>query len=143
LLWPVALKGINAEDQAWIWEQKHQFAPLGFMFIQENDEIFLVRMPIFAEKQSLQTLFYNLIKALHDEEESLLQDLSPMNILERIFAHMACRCSLWKGDILTVWEMNHLLRKLEQTPHFSQCNHGRPTYHFWSLKDLNRWFERT
>jgi DNA mismatch repair protein MutL len=39
--------------------------------------------------------------------------------------------------------MNHLLRQIEKTDFSSQCNHGRPTFHKLTVKELAKIFERS
>lgn len=84
-------------------------------------------------------------KLINDVADKLLENEN-INLLETkinyIAATIACHGSIRSGRILQIYEMNDLLRKMEQTPKSDSCNHGRPTYIELKLKDIEKLFER-
>ena len=68
--------------------------------------------------------------------------LSLRERLDAVAGTMACHGSVRAGRILSVAEMNALLREMEVTPHSGQCNHGRPTWVKLAHGDIERLFGR-
>lgn len=62
--------------------------------------------------------------------------------LDHVAATFACHHSVRAGRVLSVSEMNALLREMEVTPHSGQCNHGRPTWVKLAHGDIERLFGR-
>lgn len=86
------------------------------------------------------------------DAEELLRDIANdskmyesilSNEFNKIYSNMACRSSIRAGREMSIYEMNVLLRLMEQNDFISQCNHGRPTYVILGFEDINKIFERT
>jgi len=83
-----------------------------------------------------------LVTDLADELAAFDQALSLKERLDHVASTMACHGSVRAGRVLSVAEMNALLREMEVTPHSGQCNHGRPTWVKLALNDVEKLFGR-
>jgi len=85
---------------------------------------------------------HGLVTDLADELASFDEALSLKERLDHVASTMACHGSVRAGRVLSVAEMNALLREMEVTPHSGQCNHGRPTWVKLAHGDIEKLFGR-
>ena len=118
---------------------RDQLARFGLEIDQYGDEQVIVRgVPAILHKANLEALVPELLNDLDptDQAQGLLQRR------DEILAGMACHGAVRAHRILSLSEMNALLRQMEQTEFASQCNHGRPTWRAFPLAQLDKLFAR-
>lgn len=122
-----------------IEELQSQLSQLGLEIDQYGDEQVIVRgVPAILQKADFEHLVPTLLNDLdpNDEAQGLLQKR------DQILAGMACHGAVRAHRMLSLSEMNALLRQMEQTEFASQCNHGRPTWRAFPLHQLDKLFAR-
>ena len=83
-----------------------------------------------------------LLSDLAAEIAELGGPLSLRDKLDHVAATIACHGSVRAGRVLSVAEMNALLREMEVTPRSGQCNHGRPTWVKLGHSEIEKLFGR-
>jgi DNA mismatch repair protein MutL len=120
-------------------EQADQLVQLGLAVERFGPGAILVRsMPAALGDADPQALLRDLADDMTRHGESLLL----AEKIEHVLATMACHGSVRAGRVLSVAEMNALLREMERTPRSGQCNHGRPTWVKLSMTDVEKLFGR-
>lgn len=120
-------------------ELKTQLSRLGLDIDQYGEDQVIVRgVPAILQKADFATLVPQLLNDLDpsDEAAGLLQKR------DQILAGMACHGAVRAHRMLSLSEMNALLRQMERTEFASQCNHGRPTWRAFPLAQLDKLFAR-
>ena len=91
-------------------------------------------------------LNYDIKQIIIDLCDDLMEIGIPKSLDEKvnlILGNICCHKSIRSGRMLSLEEMNALLREMEVTPNSGQCNHGRPTSITLSVKQIEKLFERT
>ncbi|RZV34797.1 MAG: DNA mismatch repair protein MutL, partial [Chromatiales bacterium] len=121
----------------------------------EHSGAALEQLGLVVDRSGPTTLTVREVPALlrNADVESLLRDvLADMSESGRshrvddasddFLATMACHHSVRANRLLTIDEMNALLREMENTERADQCNHGRPTWTTITMSELDRLFLR-
>jgi DNA mismatch repair protein MutL len=138
LLVPVTLTVSRREADA-ADEHAARFHALGLELTRTGPEsLALHSQPVVLAGEDLAALTRDVLADLmeHGATERLAI------AFERVFADRACRASVRANRLLTVPEMDALLRQMERTPRADQCNHGRPTWQRLSMQELDALFLR-
>lgn len=116
-----------------------EFAGLGLIAERFGPDAMLVRaLPGVLKDADPQKLLQDMADDMAVHGQGLLL----AERIDHVLATMACHGSVRAGRMLSVSEMNALLREMEQTPRSGQCNHGRPTWVKLSMTDVEKLFGR-
>jgi DNA mismatch repair protein MutL len=147
------LAGDNAQQQLLMPEILHvtpaqaeaaemhaaEFAALGFAVERlAPDQLALRAIPTLLAGRDPAGIVRDVLSDLLEQGRSRRVEES----INHLLATMACHAAVRAQRILSVPEMNALLREMEGTERADQCNHGRPTWVRVSLADLDRLFLR-
>ena len=122
--------------------------------VEENEALF-EHLGFVVERLGVEQVRVKAIPALLKNADTgqlirdVLADLVEYGRSDRIqqyenelLSTMACHASVRANRLLSIDEMNALLRDIEQTERSGQCNHGRPTWKQLSLDALDKFFKR-
>jgi DNA mismatch repair protein MutL len=138
LLAPIAF-AISARERALLDENRTLLAALGFDLgaLGEN-EVAIRAVPAMLDRREPVDLLREMLESLgeHGASHALEQRR------DEVLSTMACHAAVRANRQLSIAEMNALLRQMESTERSGQCNHGRPTWHEFTIQDLDRLFMR-
>ena len=101
-------------------------------------ELAIRTIPSLLQKAEPISLIRNLLSDLDLTGSKAVLDAAQH---ERL-ATQACHAAVRAHRLLSLAEMDALLRQMEQTERADQCNHGRPTWIQLSIQDLDKLFMR-
>lgn len=138
LLVPVSIQVSAAELAAWE-ANGEMFSKLGFEVEHLDAQLLVVRsVPEALLHADISQLTRDVLADLVATEHSSRIEES----INELLSSMACHGSVRANRLLSIAEMNALLREMEITERSGQCNHGRPTWVSMSLAQLDSWFKR-
>ena len=138
LLVPLLLSASEAE-MATAGEQSEALTRLGFAVAAAGPRELAVRsLPALLAGGNAVDLVRSLLRDLAEHPASRVVETQRNELL----ASMACHGAVRAHRLLSLPEMNALLRQMEETERADQCNHGRPTWVQLSMAELDRLFMR-
>ena len=138
LLMPEILQVTPAEAEA-AERHAHEFGALGFGVSRfAPDQLAMRAVPSLLAGRDPAAIVRDVLSDLLAHGHSRRVEES----INHLLATMACHAAVRAQRLLSLPEMNALLREMEGTERADQCNHGRPTWVRLSLADLDRLFLR-
>ena len=130
---------LSAEEVSCLTGRAEELKSFGLVLDAFGDDCVAVReIPVILDKADIQKLIRDLAETLREFDDTvLLKDR-----IKDVCARMACHGSVRAGRVLTIDEMNALLRQMEACGTSGQCIHGRPTYIKLGLNDIEKLFGR-
>ncbi|MGA1756670.1 MAG: DNA mismatch repair endonuclease MutL [Pseudomonadales bacterium] len=138
LLVPVSVS-LSTREVAALEAHLDDLSMRGLVFEIASEESIIIRsVPALIQRDQAEQLVRDVAADLVEFGQSnRLQEER-----DELLATMACHGSVRANRRLSLQEMNHLLRLMEETERSSQCNHGRPTWFQISLAELDSLFSR-
>ena len=141
LLVPVIV-AVSEAEAGLAEEHAEALSGLGLQIDRSGPQSLLVRgLPVLLNRKiDVEQLLRDVLADLSNDEAAAGAGLSEQ--LDAILGNMACKDAVKAHRLLTIDEMNALLRDMERTDRAGQCNHGRPTWVQLEMGALDRLFMR-
>lgn len=130
---------LKPEEVSLLSTRTKELKEMGWIIEAFGTDCVAVReLPALLDKADIKKIVQDLVDTLKNFDDTvLLKDK-----MKDICARMACHGSVRAGRVLSIDEMNALLRQMEQCGTSGQCIHGRPTYITLKIDDIEKMFGR-
>lgn len=130
---------VERSDVEIVMQNFEILSALGMVIEKMSDDTLCVRgVPTILGECDAKSLLRDIIDELHNCGAASTFE----NKIRMVYATMACHRSVRAGKVLSIQEMNDLLRQMEETQNIAQCCHGRPSYLKIAANDFKHMFER-
>lgn len=138
LLVPHSL-AVSTKEADLVESSQALFEQLGFEVAQVGPESIVIKaIPALLRGADVEALIRDVLADLVIHGVSTRVE----GEIDELLSSMACHGSVRANRRLSLDEMNALLRDMEATERSGQCNHGRPTWMQFTMKQLDKLFLR-
>lgn len=140
LLVPISVD-VSADAMETFEGHKADLSNLGLDLTRASETSLLLRsMPALLSAATVDARA--MVTEILDEFSQFGSSEITTQLRNKCLATMACHGSVRAHRILSIAEMDALLRSMERTERSGECNHGRPTWRVVALKELDDFFMR-
>lgn len=141
LVFPLSII-VAPDDFIVLDNHKHIFAAYGIIIEPFGQNSFIVSAtPVQLQNIDFNDLIKQFIGCFHENHGMQSSTLSAM-LHDKLRASMACKAAVKAGDVLTIIQMEQIMKDLSVTENNLTCPHGRPTRWIISSEDLEKKFKR-
>lgn len=123
------------------YDEKHiqKLESIGIVTERFGDRtIKATEIPAFLNEENLESVIQDCVHSCLNDEEA-----DPLALLHLTIANIACKKSIKANHIMSIGEIEALLRDLSKCKNPANCPHGRPTMIKVSRTDIEKLFRRS
>lgn len=138
LLVPINLS-VSQREADLVEQHQAELSNLGLRLDRSGPESVVIRaLPSILRQADAESLVRDVLADMQSKGSTERIHEAENDMLSR----MACHGSVRANRLLSIDEMNSLLRDMERTERSGQCNHGRPTWIQLTIDQLDKLFMR-